>query len=117
MLHGPAYEVELGNPVLLQGAVVDSLQVNFTLNATVYDAAPTQSDISGEVTGVGNSTTTTKSCETTCPNIFNVTCLVKHLCWNRLGKLAIIVLGIMAGGAPSATHADSRISTSSPVEG
>ncbi|KAK9858858.1 hypothetical protein WJX84_008886 [Apatococcus fuscideae] len=80
-----------------QGAVVDSLQVDFTLNATVYDAAPTESDISGKVTGVGNTTATSTTCTTTCPNIFNVTCLIKHLCWNRLGKLAIIVLGIVAG--------------------
>ena len=85
----------------LQGVIVSSLLVNFTLNATVYDKTPTQSDISSKVTGVGTPATATATCTTTCPNIFNVTCLIKHLCWNRLGKLAIIVLAILAGGAPS----------------
>lgn len=71
--------------LLLQGKKIDTLDVGFTTNATVYDTAPTQSDISSEVTGTGNSTNATStSCSSECA-LYNLTCAIKDKCYSRIG--------------------------------
>lgn len=71
--------------LLLQGKKIDTLDVGFTNNATVYDTAPTQSDISNEVTGTGNSTNATStSCSSECA-LYNLTCAIKDKCYSRIG--------------------------------
>lgn len=78
---------------VLQGKQIATLQVSFATNATLYDTAPTQSDISGKVTGAGNSTSS--SCADKCA-IYNLTCAAKNRCWSRI-VLFFTYLGMAAG--------------------
>lgn len=88
--------------VLLQGKKISTLQVGFTTNATVYDTAPTQSDISSKVTGTGNSTSSSStSCSEECA-IYNLKCAVEKKCWSRIVLFfGYIGIALVVGEAPS----------------
>ena len=81
-----------GHVLWLQGKKIATLKVSFATNATIYDTAPTQSDISDKVTGAGNSNST--SCADKCA-IYNLTCAGKNRCWSRI-VLFFTYLGIAA---------------------
>ena len=83
---------------MFQGKKIDTLNVPFDTNATVYDTAPTQSDISDKVTGVGNATNSTSTtCAQKCA-IYSLICAAKHKCWGRIGLFfAYIGIAILAG--------------------
>jgi len=87
---------------MLQGKKIATLNVGFATNATVYDTAPTQSDISSKVTGTGNSTSSSStSCSAECA-IYNLTCAIKHKCWSRIGLFfGYIGIAIVVGESSS----------------
>ena len=83
---------------MLQGSKIDTLNVPFDTNATIYDTAPTQSDISDKVTGVGNATdSTSTTCAQECA-LYSLLCAAEHKCWARIGLFfAYIGIAILAG--------------------
>ncbi len=89
--------------VLLQGKKISTLQVGFATNATVYDSTPTQSDISSEVTGTGNSTSSSSiSCSEECA-IYNLTCAIKKKCYSRIALFfGYIGIALVVGEPPFA---------------
>ena len=84
---------------MLQGKEIGTLNVAFATNATVYDTAPTQSDISSEVTGAGNSTSSSTSCSEECA-IYNLTCAIKDKCYSRIALFfGYIGIAMVVGGS------------------
>jgi len=88
---------------LLQGKNISTLQVGFATNATVYDTAPTQSDISSKVTGTGNPTSSSSSsCSEECA-IYNLTCAVEKKCYSRIALFfGYIGIALVVGEPPFA---------------
>jgi hypothetical protein len=89
---------------LLQGKEISTLQVGFATNATVYDTAPTQSDISSKVTGTGNSTSSSSSsCSEEC-TIYNLTCAVEKKCYSRIALFFGYIGIALVVGKPLLQH-------------
>ena len=84
--------------LFVQGKMIATLNVGFATNATVFDTAPTQSDISSKVTGAGNSTSSSSTtCKEECA-IYQLSCAFKHRCWSRIFLFfGYICIGLVVG--------------------
>ena len=73
-------------------AVLDSRQLVFYTNATVFTAAPTLlGNASGP--GAGAQPGMIQPCSQACPDFHDAACFLLHRCWGAIGKLFSSVLG------------------------
>lgn len=80
----------------MQGDLTDDLQFGFTVNATVYTANPTESNLTG-VTGANAPTAigSSRTCREICGRFQSFVCDVKYRCWDDFLQFILIIVMIV----------------------